>query len=80
MSERSTGAGDGQIRVRVVMQSITSGLEEAINRVLREEQARGAEVVDVKVTSTPPAEGRSALGSSFGEHVALILLRGGRGD
>ena len=68
MPEQAATRAGGQIRVRVVMQSITSGLEEAITRVLREEQASGAEVVDVKLTSTPVGEGRSALGSSFGEH------------
>ena len=72
MAERSA-----QVRVRVVTASMASALQGAINSVLEEEHASGAELIDIKLTSTsvPPSDAR--FGSGFGEHVALILLRAG---
>lgn len=62
-----------QVRVRVVTASMAAVLQGAITSVLEEEQASGAEVVDIKLTSTPPSGDR--MGSSLGEYVALIILR-----
>jgi hypothetical protein len=65
----------GQVRVRVVTHSVASSLQSAINSVLEEEQSGGAEVVDIKLTSTPAVPDQ--FGSGFGEHVAVIILRSG---
>ena len=65
----------GQVRVRVVVRAFSSELEHVINDVLKEELTNGAEVVDIKLTSTAPPSGQPHIGSSFGEHVALIILR-----
>ena len=83
---RERGMGDimveqsGPVRVRVVVRSIATELEDAINRVLTEELASGAELVDIKLTSVaaPPRDAR--YGSVFGEHVAVIILRSGTAD
>jgi hypothetical protein len=69
-----------QVRVRVVTASMAAALQGAINSVLEEEQASGAELIDIKLTSTPAPPSESRFGSGFdehGEHVALILLRSG---
>ena len=66
-----------QVRVRVVTASMAAALQGAINSVLEEEQASGAELIDIKLTSTPVPPSESRFGSGFGEHVALILLRSG---
>jgi hypothetical protein len=68
----STPAGK-RVRVRVAHSNVIGSFEREINRVLEEEYPNGAEVVDIKYASTPPH-----TGSSLGEYVALILLRGGR--
>jgi hypothetical protein len=57
-------------RVRVVTYNVASGFERQINEVLEEELANGAELVDIKLAVTEPQGG-----SSFGQHVALIILR-----
>jgi hypothetical protein len=66
-----------QVRVRVVTASVAAALQGAINTVLEEEQASGAELIDIKLTSTPAPPSDSGFGSGFGEHVAVILLRSG---
>src|SRR5688572_8896515 len=63
----------GQVRVRVVNVSMAAALQGAITNVLQEEQASGAEVIDIKLTSTPAVPDQ--IGSGFGEYVALIILR-----
>jgi hypothetical protein len=72
MAERSA-----QVRVRVVTASRAAALQGAINSVLEEEHASGAELIDIKLTATsaPPSDAQG--GSGFGEYVALILLRAG---
>jgi hypothetical protein len=65
----------GQVRVRVVNVSMAAALQGAITNVLQEEQASGAEVIDIKLTSTPAVPDQ--IGSGFGEYVALIILRSG---
>jgi hypothetical protein len=83
MTEQSGTPVENRIRVRVVAHSVTSSLQAAINAALEEEYAKGAEVVNISLASTPPVEysspGMTTLTSPRGEHVALILLRPGRG-
>ena len=74
MAEQS---GAGQVRVRVVTASMASALQGAITSVLEEEQASGAEFIDIKLTSTSAPPSDSQVGSGFGEYVAVILLRSG---
>jgi ACT domain-containing protein len=76
MTEQFGGSSQHHVRVRVVSHSVASGLEQTINAVLEEEQASGAEVVDIQFTSTSPFE-TSTLTAARGEYVALILLRSG---
>ena len=57
--------------------SFLRSFEQAINTVLEEEYANGAELVDIKLAATSPPAG-TMTGTGFGEHVALILLRPGR--
>jgi hypothetical protein len=76
MTEHIGTSSEQHVRVRVVSHGVASGLEQAINAVLEEEQASGAEVVDIKFTSTSPFE-TSMLTAARGEYVALILLRSG---
>ncbi len=79
MAERSGPAAERHIWVRVIVRSFATELESAINLVLEEEQAGGAEVVDIKLTSTPPpGERHGPVSPSFHEHVAVILLRSSR--
>ena len=73
--ERFSTSPRARVRVRVVHANVIGSLEREINRVLEEESPNGAEVIDIKFASTPPH-----AGSSLGEYVALILLRGGRPD
>jgi len=73
--ERFSTSPRTRVRVRVAHTNVLGSLEREINRVLEEESPNGAEVVDIKYGSTPPH-----AGSSLGEYVALILLRGGRPD
>jgi hypothetical protein len=65
------------VRVRVVTAPLASALQGAINSALDEEQAHGAELIDIKLTSTPAPPSDTRFGSGFGEHVAVILLRSG---
>ena len=79
MAEHPGPAVERHVWVRVVVRSFATELESAINLVLEEEQAGGAEVVDIRLTSTPPpGERHGAVSPSFHEHVAVILLRSGR--
>ncbi len=79
MAEHSGPAAERHVWVRVIVRSFATELESAINLVLEEEQAGGAEVVDIKLTSTPPpVERHGTVSPSFHEHVAVILLRSGR--
>ena len=79
MAEHPGAATERHIWVRVVVRSFATELESAINLVLEEEQAGGAEVVDIRLTSTPPpGERHGTVSPSFHEHVAVILLRSGR--
>jgi hypothetical protein len=71
--ERFSTPAEKRVRVRVAHANVIGSFEREINRVLEEESPNGAEVVDIKYASTPPH-----TGSSLGEYVALILLRGGR--
>jgi hypothetical protein len=73
--ERFSTSPRTRVRVQVAYTNVLESLEGEINRVLEEESPNGAEVVDIKYGSTPPL-----AGSSRGEYVALILLRGGRPD
>ena len=66
----------GQIRVRVVSRPEATSLERAINAVLDEEYAKGAEVIDIKFSSASAANSPE-LTTPRGEYVALILLRSG---
>ena len=75
MVERFHTSPRARVRVRVVHATVIERFEREINRVLEEESPNGADVVDIKYASTPPH-----AGSSLGEYVALILLRGGRPD
>ena len=76
MTEHFGTSTANHVRVRVVSHSVAPGLEQTLNAVLEEEQANGAEVLDIKFTSTSPFE-TSALNSARGEYVVLILLRSG---
>ena len=76
MTEHFGTSSEQHVRVRVVSHSVASGLEQAINAVLEEEQASGAEVIGITFTSTSPFE-TSTLATARGEYVALILLRSG---
>ena len=71
----------GQVRVRVVTTLMASGLQGAINSVLEDEQANGAEVVDITLTYAPPLEssspGMTTVTTPRGEYAALVLLRSG---
>jgi hypothetical protein len=66
-----------QVRVRVVTVSVAAALQGAINSVLEEEQASGAQLIDIKLTATPAPPSDSEFGSGAGEYVAVILLRSG---
>ena len=61
--------------VRIVATSHIAMLEKEINKTLAEEYRSGAELVDIKLAATPPPDGDSRFGSSFGEQIALITLR-----
>jgi hypothetical protein len=74
MTDQSGTRAKEHIRVRVVSYPTPPGLEVKINQTLEEEYANGAEVMDIKLTSTSEASGPS----SSSEYVALILLRLGR--
>ena len=76
MTEHLGTSSEHHVRVRVVSHSVASGLEQVLNAVLEEEQANGAEVVDITFTSTSPFEA-STLTIARGEYVAVILLRSG---
>ena len=76
MAEHSLTSPINHLRVRVVSHTVASALERSINSVLEEEQAKGAQVIDIKLSSTPPVE-PSGMTTPRGEHVALILLRSG---
>ena len=76
MTEHTDLSSVHPVRVRMVSHGAAEGLEQAINAVLDEEQANGADVVDIKFTSTSPFE-VSTLSVSHGEYAALILLRSG---
>lgn len=71
---------ESRVRVRIVTSSFASQLEEGINSVLEKEQANGAKLVDIKLTSYGPADGGQPGIASFSQpnYVALILLSGGR--
>jgi hypothetical protein len=76
MTEHLGTSSEHHGRVKEVSQSVASGLEQALNVVLEEEQANGAEVVDITFTSTSPFKG-STLTTGWGEYVAVIPLRSG---
>jgi len=55
--------------VRVVVCSYSSELEHALTTVIDEEERRGGEVVDIKLTLIPPTS------TTLGEYTALVILR-----
>ena len=63
--------------VRVVASANIADLERAINAVIDDAERHGAQLVDIKVTSTPGSgsSGHGGIGSTPAEHVALIILR-----
>lgn len=63
--------------VRVVAGHNPTALESAINAAIEAEARNGAEVVDIKLISTPGTGTSShrGIGSSLSEHVALIILQ-----
>ena len=76
MTEQPRTSATDQIRVRVVSRPELTSLERAINAILEEEHAKGAEVVDIKFSATATTT-TSGGTPPRGEYVAMILLRSG---
>jgi hypothetical protein len=74
MTEQTRTSASNQIRVRVGSRPEPTSLERVINATLDEEYAKGAEVVDIKLSSTAIAN-TSGTTPPREEYVALILLR-----
>jgi hypothetical protein len=77
MAERSITPIEHPFWVRTASQSTLSGLESTVNTILDEECAGGAQLVDIKLTSTPPS-GDQWDGSSLAEYAVLIIMRARR--
>ena len=63
--------------VRVVASASIADLERVINAVIDDAERHGAQLVDIKIMSTPGtgSSGHGGIGSTPAEHVALIILR-----
>ena len=69
MDEKSVNESTN--RVRIVSSSAGFALEQMINSILDEEQSKGAELVDIKLTAVPGGDSMT----SQNEFVAIIVLR-----